>query len=205
MWNRYIAGEYGGMNEAMARLFRLTGDRRFIDDREAVRQHDRLLRQRRARARPGQERGHDPRQTRQPAHPADHRRARDVPQHARTAVLPDRVELLGRSSTTATCTASAASPARATRTTRSASRRSRRTLWENGFATGGQNETCATYNLLKLDRQLFMYDQTAKYMDHYERAHLQPHPRVGRRRRSRQHLSRAAQPGRAEAVRQRRT
>jgi DUF1680 family protein len=43
-------------------------------------------------------------------------------------------------------------------------------LWENGFASGGQNETCATYNLLKLDRQLFMYDQTAKYMDHYERA-----------------------------------
>src|SRR4029079_6849885 len=25
-------------------------------------------------------------------------------------------------------------------------------------------------NLLKLDRQLFMYDQTAKYMDHYEQA-----------------------------------
>ena len=44
------------------------------------------------------------------------------------------------------------------------------TLWENGFAQGGQNETCATYNLLKLDRQLFMYDQTAKYMDHYEQA-----------------------------------
>ena len=41
-------------------------------------------------------------------------------------------------------------------------------LWENGFASGGQNETCCTYNLLKLDRQLFMYDQTAKYMDHYE-------------------------------------
>jgi DUF1680 family protein len=44
------------------------------------------------------------------------------------------------------------------------------TLWENGFASGGQNETCATYNLLKLDRQLFMFDQAAKYMDHYERA-----------------------------------
>jgi DUF1680 family protein len=44
------------------------------------------------------------------------------------------------------------------------------TLWKNGFNGGGQNETCATYNLLKLDRQLFMYDQTAKYMDHYERA-----------------------------------
>src|SRR5262249_50338737 len=44
------------------------------------------------------------------------------------------------------------------------------TLWQNGFASGGQNETCATYNLLKLDRQLFMYDQTARYLDHYERA-----------------------------------
>jgi hypothetical protein len=31
MWSRYIAGEYGGMNEVMARLFRLTGDRRFLD------------------------------------------------------------------------------------------------------------------------------------------------------------------------------
>ena len=31
MWNRYIAGEYGGMNEVMARLFRLTGDKRFLD------------------------------------------------------------------------------------------------------------------------------------------------------------------------------
>ena len=27
MWSRYIAGEYGGMNEVMARLFRLTGER----------------------------------------------------------------------------------------------------------------------------------------------------------------------------------
>jgi DUF1680 family protein len=44
------------------------------------------------------------------------------------------------------------------------------TLWKNGFAQGGQNETCATYNLLKLDRQLFMYEQTAKFMDHYEQA-----------------------------------
>jgi DUF1680 family protein len=42
------------------------------------------------------------------------------------------------------------------------------TLFEDGFNDGGQNETCATYNLLKLDRQLFMFDQTAKYMDHYE-------------------------------------
>ena len=31
MWNRYIAGEYGGMNEVMARLSRLTGDRQFLE------------------------------------------------------------------------------------------------------------------------------------------------------------------------------
>ncbi len=31
MWNRYIAGEYGGMNEVMARLFRLTGDKQFLE------------------------------------------------------------------------------------------------------------------------------------------------------------------------------
>ena len=42
------------------------------------------------------------------------------------------------------------------------------TLFENGFAAGGQCETCATYNLLKLDRQLFLFDPDAAYMDHYE-------------------------------------
>src|SRR5262249_40514111 len=31
MWNRYIAGEYGGMNEVMARMYRLTGDKQFLD------------------------------------------------------------------------------------------------------------------------------------------------------------------------------
>ena len=47
MWSRYIAGEYGGMNEVMARLFRLTGDKPVPRVREAVRQHQLLLRQRR--------------------------------------------------------------------------------------------------------------------------------------------------------------
>ena len=44
------------------------------------------------------------------------------------------------------------------------------TLFANGFANGGQNETCATYNLLKLSRQLFLFDPDAKYMDYYEQA-----------------------------------
>ncbi|MFZ2340580.1 MAG: beta-L-arabinofuranosidase domain-containing protein [Bacteroidales bacterium] len=35
------------------------------------------------------------------------------------------------------------------------------TLYENGFAAGGQNETCATYNMLKLTSGLFLFDQRA--------------------------------------------
>ncbi len=31
MWNRYIAGEYGGMNDAMARLYRLTSEPRYLE------------------------------------------------------------------------------------------------------------------------------------------------------------------------------
>jgi DUF1680 family protein len=44
------------------------------------------------------------------------------------------------------------------------------TLFANGFARGGQNETCATYNMLKLSRQLFMFNPDGKYMDYYEQA-----------------------------------
>ncbi len=43
------------------------------------------------------------------------------------------------------------------------------TLYENGFAAGGQNETCATYNMLKLTRDLFLFNQSAELMDYYER------------------------------------
>ena len=37
------------------------------------------------------------------------------------------------------------------------------TLYENGFSAGGQNETCATYNMLKLTRNLFLYEQRADF------------------------------------------
>src|SRR5690606_16629351 len=32
-----------------------------------------------------------------------------------------------------------------------------------------QNETCATYNMLKLTRNLFLFDQRTELMDYYER------------------------------------
>ncbi|RZK58081.1 MAG: hypothetical protein EOO87_01105, partial [Pedobacter sp.] len=44
------------------------------------------------------------------------------------------------------------------------------TLYENGFSEGGQNETCATYNMLKLTSDLFLFDQRAELMDYYERS-----------------------------------
>lgn len=37
MWSLYIAGEYGGMNEALGRLYRMTGDARYL---EAARMFD---------------------------------------------------------------------------------------------------------------------------------------------------------------------
>ncbi|RXG14035.1 DUF1680 family protein [Leeuwenhoekiella aestuarii] len=44
------------------------------------------------------------------------------------------------------------------------------TLYENGLSAGGQNETCGTYNMLKLTRGLFFYSQQPELMDYYERA-----------------------------------
>jgi DUF1680 family protein len=43
------------------------------------------------------------------------------------------------------------------------------TIYENGFSSGGQNETCATYNMLKLTGDLFLYEQRGELMDYYER------------------------------------
>src|SRR6185436_9814543 len=150
MWNRYIAGEYGGMNEVMARLFRLTGDRRFIETAKLFDNTTVFF----------GNAGHDGGLAK---NVETFRDTRELPYYQIatnfwTIVNDNYMYSIGgvagaRNPNNAECFP--VQPA---------------SLWENGFATGGQNETCATYNLLKLDRQLFMYDQTAKYMDHYERA-----------------------------------
>jgi DUF1680 family protein len=169
MWNRYIAGEYGGMNEVMARLFRLTGDRRFIETAKLFDNtnfffgnaaHDHGLARNVDTLRGKHANQHIPQIT---GALETFRDTRELPYYQIatnfwTIVNDNYMYSIGgvagaRNPNNAECFP--VQPA---------------TLWENGFATGGQNETCATYNLLKLDRQLFMYDQTAKYMDHYERA-----------------------------------
>ncbi|HET9262498.1 MAG TPA: beta-L-arabinofuranosidase domain-containing protein [Vicinamibacterales bacterium] len=169
MWNRYIAGEYGGMNEVMARLFRLTGDRRFIECAKlfdntnfffgnASRDHGLARNVDTIRGKHANQ--HIPQIT---GALETFRSTRELPYYL---IAANFWEIVNHSYMYSIGGVAGA------RTPNNAECFTARpdTLWENGFSPGGQNETCATYNLLKLDRQLFMFDQTAKYMDHYEQA-----------------------------------
>jgi uncharacterized protein len=169
MWSRYIAGEYGGMNEVMARLFRLSGDRTFLEVAKLFDNTSFFY------GNPAHEGGL--------ARNVDTIRGKHANQHIpqitgaletfrNTGEMPYYLiasnfwEIVnGSYMYSIGGVAGAKTPNNAECFTAQPD-----TLWENGFANGGQNETCATYNLLKLDRQLFMYEQTGKYMDHYERA-----------------------------------
>ena len=169
MWNRYIAGEYGGMNEVMARLHRITGDRRFL---ECARLFDNISFF-----------FGDAEHTHGLAKNVDTLRGKHANQH-----IPQITGALETYKSTRDiqyyqiadnfwdiCThcymyniggvAGAKNPNNSECFTAQPN-----TLFTNGFADGGQNETCATYNLLKLSRQLFMFDQDGKFMDYYEQA-----------------------------------
>lgn len=169
MWNRYIAGEYGGMNEILARLSRLTGDQRFLDCARLFDNINFFF--------------GDANHTHGLARNVDTLRGRHANQHIPqiTGALEtyrDTRELpyyLIADNFWHLCTegylysiggvAGARHPNNAECFTAEPD-----SLFANGFARAGQNETCATYNLLKLSRQLFMFDQSAEYMDYYEQA-----------------------------------
>jgi len=169
MWNRYIAGEYGGMNEVMARVYRLTGDRRFLECAKLFDNisfffgnaaHEHGLAKNVDTIRGKHANQHIPQIT---GALETFRNTQESPYYRIadnfwTMVTHSYMYSIGG-------VAGARNPNNAECFTAEPD-----SLWENGFANGGQNETCATYNLLKLDRQLFMFDRTAKYMDHYERA-----------------------------------
>jgi DUF1680 family protein len=168
MWNRYIAGEYGGMNDALARLYRLTGEPRYL---EAAKIFDNI---RLFYGDAGHSHGlaknvdmfhglHANQHIPQIIGALEIYRNSDAPEYYHIAdnfwhmVTNDYMYSIGgvagaRNPNNAECFI--ARPA---------------TLYENGFAEGGQNETCATYNMLKLTRDLFLFDQNASYMDYYER------------------------------------
>ena len=168
MWNRYIAGEFGGMNEAMARLYRITKEPHYM---EAAKLFDNIkVFYGDAEHTHGLAKNVD---TFRGLHANQHipqmigaleiYRDSDAPEYYHIAdnfwdmVTNDYMYSIGgvagaRNPNNAECFTS--QPA---------------TLYENGFGAGGQNETCATYNMLKLTSDLFLFNQRAAFMDYYER------------------------------------
>jgi DUF1680 family protein len=168
MWNTYIAGEFGGMNEAMARLYRITNDSRYLKTAQLFDNikvffgdtgHAQGLAKNVDTFRGLHANQHIP----QIMGALEIYRDSNAPEYYRVAdnfwykTTNDYMYSIGgvagaRNPTNAECFIS--QPA---------------TLYENGFSSGGQNETCGTYNMLKLSRNLFLYDQRAELMDYYER------------------------------------
>lgn len=168
MWNRYIAGEFGGMNEALARLSRITGDTSYMKAAQLFdnirlfygnADHTHGLAKNVDMFRGLHANQHIP----QIIGAIEIYRDTESPEYYHIAdnfwdmVTHDYMYSIGgvagaRNPNNAECfTAQPAS------------------LYENGFAAGGQNETCATYNMLKLTGSLFLFNQDAALMDYYER------------------------------------
>ncbi|MDM1296850.1 glycoside hydrolase family 127 protein [Sphingobacterium sp. N143] len=167
MWNTYIAGEFGGMNEVMARMYRVTQEKRYLS---AARLFDNIdMFYGNAAHVHGLAKNVD---TFRGLHANQHipqivgsmemYRVSHEPDYYKVAdnfwykVVNDYMYSIGgvagaRNPANAECFIS--QPA---------------TLYENGFSSGGQNETCATYNMLKLTSDLFLFDQRAELMDYYE-------------------------------------
>ena len=104
MWNMYIAGEYGGANDAFASLHAIT--------RQAGVPHRRaVLRQPQREGPDGREQRHPRRPSRQPAHPAVHRLPPRLRGEQRARLSHGGEELLGhgRCRTGSTATAASAS------------------------------------------------------------------------------------------------
>jgi DUF1680 family protein len=169
MWNRYIAGEYGGMNEVMARLYRVTGESRYLEvahlfDNIRVffgdEGHSHGLAKNVDLFRGLHANQHIP----QVIGALEAYRVSSDPQYYFIAdnfwnmVTRDYMYSIGG-------VAGASNPANAECFTGQPA-----TLYENGFSAGGQNETCATYNMLKLTSSLFLFNRNAELMDYYERA-----------------------------------
>ncbi len=169
MWNRYIAGEFGGMNEAMARLSRITGEPRYL---EVAQLFDNI---RLFYGDAGHSHGlaknvdlfrglHANQHIPQIIGALEIYRDTDAPDYYRIAdnfwymATHDYMYSIGG-------VAGASNPNNPECFTAQPA-----SLYENGFSTGGQNETCATYNMLKLTSGLFLFDQRAELMDYYERA-----------------------------------
>ncbi|MGM9477183.1 beta-L-arabinofuranosidase domain-containing protein [Pedobacter sp. GSP4] len=168
MWNTYIAGEFGGMNESMARLYHITGKPNYLKTAQLFdnikvfygdTEHSNGLAKNVDLFRGLHANQHIP----QIVGSIEMYRVSHNPEYYSIAdnfwnkMVNDYMYSIGgvagaRNPANAECFV--AQPA---------------TLYENGFSEGGQNETCATYNMLKLTGDLFLFDQRGELMDYYER------------------------------------
>ncbi|MFD2744642.1 MULTISPECIES: beta-L-arabinofuranosidase domain-containing protein [Sphingobacterium] len=168
IWNTYIAGEFGGMNETMAHLYQLTGESKYWKTAQLFDNVDMFF-------------GNAAR-THGLAKNVDTFRGLHANQHIPQIV--GSIEMYGVSDEldyfkiadnfwykavndymySIGGVAGARNPVNAECFIGEPS-----TLYQNGFSAGGQNETCATYNMLKLTSSLFMFEQRPELMDYYER------------------------------------
>lgn len=168
MWNTYIAGEYGGMNEVMARMYRLTDQpdylrtARLFDNIDLFygnAAHEHGLAKNVDTFRGLHANQHIPQivgsmEMYRVSNETDYYKIADNFWHK---TVNDYMYSIGgvagaRNPANAECFIS--EPA---------------SIYENGFSAGGQNETCATYNMLKLTSDLFQFDPRGELMDYYER------------------------------------
>ena len=169
MWNTYIAGEFGGMNETLAHLAAITKNNKYLKTAQLFdnidlffgnAEHAHGLAKNVDSFRGLHANQHIP----QIVGSIEMYRVSNMEDYYKVAdnfwykAVNDYMYSIGG-------VAGARNPANAECFIKEPS-----TLYENGFSAGGQNETCATYNMLKLTSNLFMFDQKAEYMDYYERA-----------------------------------
>ncbi|NQD71509.1 hypothetical protein HP439_12320 [Sphingobacterium shayense] len=168
MWNTYIAGEFGGMNESMARLYDITKNSDYLKTAKLFdnikmfygdQDHSHGLAKNVDTFRGLHANQHIP----QIVGSIEMYRVSNNPDYFKIAdnfwykAVNDYMYSIGgvagaRNPANAECFIS--QPA---------------SLYENGFSAGGQNETCATYNMLKLTSDLFLFTPRAELMDYYER------------------------------------
>lgn len=168
MWNRYIAGEFGGMNEALARLYRITNEPRYLEAAQLFdntklfygdAQHSHGLAKNVDMIRGLHANQHIP----QIIGALEIYRASKTHDYYYIAdnfwrkTTNDYMYCIGG-------VAGASNPTNAECFTSEPA-----SLYHNGLSEGGQNETCATYNMLKLSQNLFLFEQHCEYMDYYER------------------------------------
>lgn len=154
MWKMYIAGEYGGMNESMARLYRLTGDERYLKTAKLF-DNPNIF--------PGLSEGID---TFRNLHANQH-----IPQ-IMGAMLEYEVsddESYHRIAKSFFHHVTHHHMYAIGGVGQGECFRNPDALAEN-VKEGTNCETCATYNLLKLSRELYAFDpENTAYMDYYER------------------------------------